>query len=81
MVKVEGRIVEQYFFVLIDPRSNHNYITPIIVESCYFKKLKHRKSWLAKLETGTKIKFSEMVERCPLVMDGLVTYVDLNVLP
>ena len=26
-------------------------------------------------------KVSEVVEKCPLVMDGLITYADLNVLP
>ena len=30
--------------------------------------------------TRTKRKVSEVVEKCPLVMDGLVTCVDLNVL-
>ena len=46
-----------------------------------FKKLKHRKSWLVQLATRTKRKVSEVVEKCPLVMNGLITYVDLNVLP
>ena len=66
---------------MIDPRSTHSYITPIIVEICAFKKLKHRKSWLVQIATGTKRKFREVVEKCPLVMDGLVTCADLNVLP
>ena len=48
---------------------------------CAFKKVKHRKSWLVQLATGTKRKVIEMVEKCPLVMNGLVTCVDLNVLP
>ena len=66
---------------MIGPVSTHIYITPIIVEICAFKKLKNNKSWLVQLATGTKRKVSEVVEKCPLVMDGLVTYVDLNVLP
>ena len=70
LVEVEGKIVEQYVYVFIDPISTHSYITPRIVENCYFKKLKHRKSWLVQLATGTKRKVSEVVERCPLVMDG-----------
>ena len=44
-------------------------------------KSKHRKSWLVQLATGTKRKVSKVVERCPLDMDGLFTYVDLNTLP
>ena len=42
--------------------------------------VKHRKSRLVQLGTGTKRKVSEVVEKCPLVMNGLNTWVDLNVL-
>src|SRR5713101_8207314 len=59
----------------------HSYITPRVVVICAFKKVKHRKSWLVQLTTGTKRKVSEVVERYPLVMNGLVTCVDINVLP
>ena len=48
---------------------------------CALKKSKHRKSWLVQLATGTKRKVSEVVKQCPLDMNGLVTCVDLNVLP
>ena len=66
---------------MIDPGSTHSYITPRVVEICAYKKLKHSKSWLVQLAIGTKRKVSEVVEKCPLVMDGLVTYAYLNVLP
>ena len=78
MVEVVGKIVEQSVSILIDPRSTHNYITHRIVEICDFKKLKHSKSWFFQLATGIKRKFSEVVEKLPLVMDGLFTYVNLN---
>ena len=81
MIEVPGKIVEKYISVFIDLSSTHNYITPRIVEVCAFKKLKHRKSWLVQLATGTKRKFSQFVEKFPLEMNGLVTYVDMNVLP
>ena len=81
MVEVEGKIVEEFVSVLIDPRSSHIYITPRIVEIFSFKKLKHIKSWLVQIATGTKRKVSEVVENFPLVMNGLVTCVDLNVIP
>ena len=45
------------------------------------KKSKQRKSWLVQLATGTKRKVSEVVEKCPLFMDGLSTYVNFNFLP
>ena len=66
---------------MIDPGSTHSYITPRIVEIFVFKKLKHNKSWLVQLATGTKRKVSEIVEKCPLEMNGIFTYEDLNVLP
>ena len=70
MVEVEGKIVEQYVSVLIDLGSTHSYITPRIVEICAFKKLNHSKSWLVQLATRSKIKVSEVVEKCPLVWMG-----------
>ena len=66
---------------MIDPDYTHNYITPRVAETCAFKKVKHEKYWLVQLATRTKRKVSEMVEKCPLVMNGLITCVDLNVLP
>ena len=81
MVEVAGKIVEQSVSILIDPGSTHSYITPRVVDICAFKKVKHRKSWLVRLATGTNRKVSEVVDKCPLVMDGLVTYVDLNIVP
>ena len=51
------------------------------MEICDSKKINHKKSWLVQLATGMKRKVSEVVEKCPLVMNGLVTCVDLNVPP
>ena len=81
MVEVEGEIVEQTVSVLIDPGSTHNYITYGLVEMCILKNSKNRISWLVRLDTKTKKKVSEVVKKCPLVMDGLVTCADMNVLP
>ena len=81
MVEVVGSIADQYVSILIDLGSTRSYITPIVVDICDFKKLKHRKLWLVQLANGTKRKVSEVVEKCPLVMNGLVTCVDLNILP
>ena len=81
VVEVAGKIVEKYISILIDLGSTHSYIAPRVVEICDFKKVNHSKSWLVQLDTRTKRKVSEVVERFPLVMNGLVTYVDLNVLP
>ena len=81
VVEVAGKIVKQSISILIDPGSTHSYITPRVVDICAFKKVKHRKSWLVQLAIGTKRKVSEVVEKCPLVINGLVTCVDMNFLP
>ena len=44
VVEVAGKIVEQSVSIFIDPGSTHSYITPILVEICAFKKVKHGKS-------------------------------------
>ena len=80
VVEVASKIIEQSVSILIDHGFTHSYITPRVVEIFAFKKEKHRKSWLVQLATGTKRKVSELVEKCPLVMNGLNTYVDMNVL-
>ena len=54
MVEVVGKIVEQSVSIFIDPGSTHNYITPRVVESCAFKKVKHRKPCLVQLATVTR---------------------------
>ena len=49
------------------------------MDICAFKKVKHNKYWLVQIATGTKRKVSEVVEKCPLVINGLVTCVEMNV--
>ena len=80
VVEVEGHIAKKSVSILIDPGSTHSYITPKIVDICAFMKLKHRESWLIQLAIGTKRKVSEIIEKCPLDMDGLFTYANLNIL-
>ena len=81
MVEVEGEIIEQIVSILIDPGSTHIYITIGLVQMCTLKKSKNRRSWLVQLATSTKKKVSEVVRKCPLVIDGLITFVDMNFLP
>ena len=81
VVEVEGDISEHTISVLIDPGSTHSYITPGLIEMRTLKKSKHRRSWLVQLATGIKKKVSEVVIKCPLVMDGLVMWAYLNIFP
>ena len=66
---------------MINPRSTHSYVSPKLVEGYSLRKVKHNKSWLVQLATGTKRKVSEVVVECPIELNGLHTHADLNVLP
>ena len=61
VVEVLGNIAEKYVSILIDSSSTHSYIAPRLVDICALKKVKHRKSWLFHLATGTKRTVSEVV--------------------
>jgi hypothetical protein len=54
MVKIEGMINQKFVSVLIDPGEILSYVSPTIVEDCKLNKVKHKKSWLVQLATGTK---------------------------
>jgi hypothetical protein len=81
VVEVEGKIYKQSINILIDLRSSHGYVTSKIIETSSLKKWNHNKSWLVQLATETKKKVREMIERRPLDVNGLLTWVNLNILP
>jgi hypothetical protein len=54
MVEIEGMINKKYVSILIDPGASLSYVSPTIVEDCKLNKVKHKKSWLVQLATGTK---------------------------
>ena len=51
VVEVEGKIAQKYLSVLIDPVSNHSYVTPKAIQICSLKKKKYTKSQLGQLAT------------------------------
>ena len=56
-------------------------MTPRFVDMCTLSKSKNIISWLVQIAPTTNNKVSKVVKKCPLVMDGLVTHANLNVLP
>ena len=54
VVEVVGNIFEHSISILIDLGSTHNYIAPRVMEVFPLRKVKHSKSWLVQLATGTK---------------------------
>jgi hypothetical protein len=80
-VEMEGMIANQLISILIDPSSNLGYVSPQTVEKCKLQQVKHAKSWLVQLTTGTKRKVTEVILECQFIMNGLPTQETLNMLP
>ena len=49
MVKIEGKILNTYVSILIDPGAFWSYVSPKIVNECKLGKVKHDKPWLVQL--------------------------------
>jgi hypothetical protein len=56
VVEMEGMISNHHVSILIDPGSNLSYVSSQTFEKCKFQQVKHVKSWLVQLATGTKRK-------------------------
>jgi hypothetical protein len=78
---MEGMISNHLVSILIDPGSNLSYISPQTVEKRKLKQVKHAKSWLEKLATGTKIKVTEVILACQFILNGFSTQATLEVFP
>jgi hypothetical protein len=81
VVEIEGKIHDTRISVLIDPGATLSYITPKVVESNKLKRLKHAKSWLVQLATGTKRKVIDYISDLEFILDGQTIRTDLNILP
>ena len=81
VVELEGMIANHLVYILIDPGSNLNYVAPQTIDKCKFQPIRHVKSWLVRLATGTKRKVAEVIPACQFIMGGLPTQETLNILP
>jgi hypothetical protein len=81
VVEIEGKINNTQISILIDPGAMLSYITPDVVESNKLKKLKHAKSWLVQLTTGTKSKVVDFIPDFEFSLDGQNIRTNLNILP
>jgi hypothetical protein len=54
MVEMECMISNHLVSILIDPGSNLSNVSPQTIEKCKLQQVKHAKSWLLQLATGTK---------------------------
>ena len=67
--------------MLIDRGALHSYVSPKIVDVCKLGKVKHDKTWMVQLATGTKQKVLEIVKECEVDLNGFPLKVNLNILP
>jgi predicted aspartyl protease len=81
VVEIEGKINDTRISILIDLGATLSYITPDVVESNKLKKLKHAKSWLIQLATGTKRKVVDFISNLEFSLDGQKIRTNLNILP
>ena len=81
MVEIEGKILNTSISILIDLSAFQSYVVPKIVDLYKFGKVKHDKTWLVQLATGTKREVSKIVKECEVNLNGFLTKVNLNILP
>ena len=81
MVEIEGKIFNTSISIVIDPGACRSYVSPKIVDVCKLGKVKHDKPWLVKLATCTKRKVSEIVKYYDVNLNGVLTRLNLNILP
>jgi hypothetical protein len=81
MIKVEGKIINQPVAILIDLGEIHCYIEPNIVDRLHLEKSKLGKTSLVQLATGTKRRIHDMVRSCSIILNGMNTSMDINIIP
>jgi hypothetical protein len=81
VVEIEGKINNTRIFVLIDHGSTLSYIKPGVVEANKLRIVKHAKSWLVQLATGTKRKVVDFISNFEFNLDGKNIRTNLNILP
>jgi hypothetical protein len=81
VVEMEGMIANHLVSILIDPGSNLTYVAPQVLDKCKMKPVRHAKTWLVQLATGTKRKVADVIPACQFTVDGLPTQATLNILP
>jgi hypothetical protein len=70
VVELEGIVSEQSISILIDPGSNLIYVSLQVVEAHSLQRKKQTKAWLVQLAIGTKRKVVEVIEACPIRIQG-----------
>ena len=81
MIEVAGDITNKTITILIDLGAINSYIAPNLVQKCHLKKSKLETTSLVQLVIGSNRKITKFVKVCPLEMNGMKTFVELNIIP
>ena len=81
MIEVVGNIANKTITILIDSGARNSYISPNLIEKCHLKKSKFETTSLVQIATGAKRKITKFVKVCPLEMNGMKTFENLNIIP
>jgi hypothetical protein len=81
VVELEGMIANQLVSILIDQGSNLSYVAPQNADKCKLQPIRHVKPWPVQLSNGTKIKVEKVIRAYQLIMGGMPTQANLNILP
>jgi hypothetical protein len=81
VLEMEYIIANHIVSILIDPGYNLSYVSPQNIDKCRLQHVKHVKSWLVQLATGTKRKVTKVIPACQFIKNGLPTQETLNKLP
>eukprot|EP00253_Pinus_taeda_P011347 PITA_11347 len=81
MVELEGKILDFFVTILVDPGATLSYISPKVIEHCKLQAVKFKNPWLLQLATGAKRRVLAKVSDCPLKVAGQSITTNLNVLP
>lgn len=80
MIEMEGKLCNQFIYILINLGSNYNYGSPKLVKKCNLAKELHAESWLVQLESKIRIKFNHWVKSCTFQFNDTPTTTHLNLL-
>jgi hypothetical protein len=73
VVEMEGMIYNHLVAILIDLVSNLIYVSPQTADKYKLQQVKHVKSWMVQLATGTKRKVTKVIPTWEFIMNGLPT--------
>lgn len=81
MIELKGNMHNHVVSILVDPRTNLNYINPKIVKMCHLKTSIFKNPRLVQLGTREKIRVTKKVDKFPIKIVRQLINANMNVIP